>query len=184
MSEIEFFLILIAIVLGLAVAKLLEGIYAVSESSQRYWVHTLWLANKLGQCILFFWSLRDDAVAGQFTQIEGSFQFVILMIVGPILFFLQALVLVGLSPTSESNWAIHFYKGRRRFFALNILALIVVGLSAILGTSATLFLPFGVLFALSILGFVSDNRTIHGVIACTATATVVVGVGQIVITIS
>jgi hypothetical protein len=51
-SDIEYVLMSISIVVGLGIARILEGLYVLSESSKRYWVHTVWLCNKLGQIFL------------------------------------------------------------------------------------------------------------------------------------
>lgn len=176
MSDIEFLLVPVSIILGLAFARLLEGLYIVSKSPQRYWVHTLWLVNKLGQILIYFWGFRTGGVVGQLLQGAG-FGGLLLVMSTPTFVFLQALVLVGTRPASDRDWLERFFSDRVRFFVLNCLMIAsTVAMIFWFGTPVTV-VPFVLLFLLSILALLTENRIVHGVVACVAASTVALGIG-------
>ena len=55
MSEFEFISVGVSIVLALSVARLLEGLRDSFDPSRRYWIHSLWLVNKLVNTLLLYW---------------------------------------------------------------------------------------------------------------------------------
>ena len=58
MSVIEFLLIPVALVIGLAFTRFLDGLWLVIDSPNRYWVHSVWIATKIVQPIAYLWALR------------------------------------------------------------------------------------------------------------------------------
>ena len=183
MSVIEFILFPVSILVGLAIARLLEGLYIVSESKERYWVHTIWLCSKLGQVLLTIWTWRIGGSVGLAFGEHPTFLEMILTMATPGLIFLQAIALLGHTPKSTQNWEEHFYANRTRFFILNLMMISVTGYSA-MRFGGVPVMPFFILFALSVLALVTDNRRVHGGIACVAVVVVTMGVGSTIVAAS
>jgi hypothetical protein len=151
-------------VLALALARLLEGLYVVSESPRRYWVHTVWLFVKIANVLLLLWNFRL-AIDGEGALSESFFEFVLAMCGAGVL-FLQAVALTGLHPSSDDDWDARFFSVRARFFLLNAL-LVAYGLLETLRANAVpQAIGFSIVLLLSLIGASSSRRRVHAVIAC------------------
>jgi hypothetical protein len=163
-SPIEFFLTAQSLVLALALARLLEGLYVVSESPRRYWVHTVWLFVKIANVIVLLWNFRR-AIDGEAFLVESFLDFVLAMC-GTAALFLQAVALTGLHPSSEDDWDARFFSVRVRFFVLNS-AIVAYGLLLTVRMDAVpQTIGFAAVLALSMVGAFSSSRRVHSVIAC------------------
>ena len=173
MSLIEFFLIPWSIVLGLALARFLEGLYvATGNASGRYWVHAVWLVNKFVQIVVQIWAVKGILESQPQTVVD----LLILMAV-PALLFLQALALVGLHPNESTDWCAHFFANRVRFFVLNLayIGTLAMGIDRFgIDASIAALLP---MVAFSIVGAVSADRRVHAFIAIVSLIGVLAGLG-------
>lgn len=176
MSEVEFILVPVSIVLGLAFARLLEGLYIASESPARYWVHTLWLFNKLCQILIYFWGFRSNGVVGQLVR-NMDFAGLLLTMSLPTIVFLQALALVGMEPDSKRDWEQQFYANRTRFFALNCLMIVTSALSVLRFGIPVPLGAFGFVLLLSVTAVLSSDRRLQAAVAIVALLTVALGMG-------
>ena len=183
MSVVEFILFPVSILVGLAIARLLEGLYIVSESKERYWVHALWLCNKLGQVLLAIWVWRLGGSVGLAFGENPTFVDMILTMAVPGLIFLQAIALLGHAPKSTQNWEEHFYANRTRFFVLNLVLISITGYNTIRFGGGSV-IPYFILFALNVLALVTDNRRVHGAIASFAAVVVTMGIGSTIVAAS
>ncbi len=166
MSSIEFFLTANMLVAALALARLLEGIFVVSESPRRYWVHTVWLFVKVGNIVVVLWGYRL-AIDGQLPQFEfQTFLMWLLNMAVMALVFLQALALTGLQPRSEDDWEARFYSVRVRFFVLNAMVTGLALQQTIRGDGATTpAIGFAIALGVSVLGASTASRRVHAFIA-------------------
>jgi len=175
-SGIEFVLIPISIDLGLAPARILEGLYVVSESQKRYWVHTVWLCNNLGQIFIYIWTWRVGGSVGALFEGEPTFAGLILSMSTPAIIFLQALALLGQTPSSTQDWTERFYESRTRFFILNAALIIFAGFSSV-SYDVVNPVPFAGLLLLNVVALATGDRRAHEAIACIAAVIVALGVG-------
>ena len=108
MTQFEFVGIGISLVIGLAIARLLEGVRDSFDPTRRYWLHSLWVVNKLLNAILIFW-------AGWIYRGVESWNFVdfLVLIAAPGIVFLQAHALVTARPDAVTDWRSHFWSIRR-----------------------------------------------------------------------
>ncbi len=101
----------------------------------------------------------------------------------PTLMYLQALALVGLDRSDEAmhtrSWEDHFFAVRRRFFGLNVLLTLTTGYVAWVDVAGTRVspAPFVALAGLSLLGFLSENRRLHGALAVVQISLVIGAIG-------
>ena len=179
MSEFEFLFTGISIVLALAVARLLEGLRDSFDRTRRFWIHYLWVVNRLMVALAIFWSLFDDRA-----RTDMSFVSFLSLVTPPAILFLQATALVTPHPGAVSDWNEHFWTVRRWFFGSNVL--MVLGAPLVLAYNALTesplhYAPYAASFLLSIVGYSTSNARIHGVLAAVSILTVGANLGLIAI---
>lgn len=178
MTLFEYVTVAVSIVVSLCVVRLLDGFRFATVPERRYWIHLLWVITKLLNCALYWWGLwaaRESAVWN-----FASFMWVLLF---PGTLYLQCTALVTTTPGDIASWRDHFYGIRRWFFIINL------GLIAhVLVTSSVLLsvplldvsrLPIAIVFALNVLGVLSSNPRLHGVLVVAALLTNVLGFGAV-----
>jgi hypothetical protein len=168
-SEFEFLFTGISIVLALAVARLLEGLRDCFDPTRRFWIHYLWVVNRLMIALSLFWSLFDDRARTDLTFV--SF---LSLVTPPSILFLQASALVTAHPDKVSDWGAHFWTVRKWFFGSNMV--MVLGsffVLAYLGEQRALsYAPLVAGLCLSIAGYSTSNVRVHAVLSVFATLSV------------
>jgi hypothetical protein len=176
MTQFEFIGIGISLVIGLCIARLLEGTRDSFDPTRRYWIHSLWVVNKLMNATLIFW-------AGWIYRDVESWNFIdfLVLISAPGLVFLQAHALVTARPDAVTDWRSHFWKIRRFFFTANVLQLLVNFCSVYVITGIEFpspeAVPLTLILLLSMLGVASANERVHGFIAVVAFLNLTLGFG-------
>lgn len=180
MSDFEFIFSGITIVLALAVARLLEGLRDVFDRRRRFWIHYLWVVNRLLYTLAIFWagfSARD--------RTGHTFLSFLALITPPAVVFIQANALITPQPSSVVDWKNHFWSIRRWFFAANMFLAVGVfagiTLSAGADASGYRYGPVAAGLLLSIVGFRSSSERVHGVLAVFATLSLATGFGLILV---
>lgn len=168
MTFFEYALIPVSMLLALAVARILDGLYDEIRSEGRYWVHLVYLV-VVGLNVLQFL----DGAWSSTPQIEASRDSVLpAILLGstvPGLLVLQAYALTTARPDTIEDWRAHFYAIRRPFFLLNglrgafLLTTIVVFRAEAPGPLETAQIAFPVLY--SAVGWLSANPRWHATLA-------------------
>jgi hypothetical protein len=176
MTQFEFVGIGVSLVVGLCIARLLEGVRDSFDPTRRYWIHSIWVVNKLMNATLIFW-------AGWVYRDVESWNFIdfLVLIAGPGIVFLQAHALVTAHPDTVTDWRSHYWSIRRFFFAANVVML-AINFGTIHIISDVAFpspetVPLTLTMGLSILGVVSANERVHGVIGVVAFLNLTLGFG-------
>ena len=154
-----------SLILALTFAEGLRGLRSALQPDRRYGVHVAWLLLKITNPMAFWWatwSYRDISEYWNFATYS-------LALIIPALIFLQVSSLVGDTPYQVRDWRKHFYEQRRWFFGINILAglLAMTVWSGFIPSSIGRLVPtlgYAFLTLLSVVGFVSENSRLHGVI--------------------
>jgi hypothetical protein len=176
MTQFEFVGIGVSLVVGLAVARLLEGTRDTFDPARRFWIHALWVVNKLMNATLIFW-------AGWVYRDVESWNFIdfLVLLAAPGIVFLQAHALVTAHPHSIPDWRTHFWSIRQFFFAANVVQILV--------TFATVYLisgvpfpsvetvPLTVVLLFSVIGTVSTSERTHAAIAVVSFLNLTLGFG-------
>jgi hypothetical protein len=175
LTQFEFFAVAVSIILALGISRLLDGVLPSLNASRRYWVHLLWILQKLFNHIFWWWG----------TWSLNSFEswniaWFVWTVTGPIILYLQATALVTTSPQDVESWEEHFYEIRPWFFSGNIVicGTLLFGRMMspdILLPSVTLGLI--ALAALATIGIATNNRRVHGVLAVMALSIQILGFG-------
>jgi hypothetical protein len=182
LSQFEFISIAFSIVLGLAIARLLEGLRDSFDPRRRYWIHAAWVFGKLVNALIIFWgwwTLRD--------ALEGfNFAIFSLSLGPPAIIFLQVHTLLTAHPDQITNWRERFWQVRRWFFGANLLLPIynLLGLYVFSGRPfpSPEVAPLIGIFLISLVGFVSSSERVHSALVVFYLVALGLGVGGIFVT--
>jgi hypothetical protein len=178
-THFEFLSIAVSIVLGLSIARLLEGLRDTFDSTRRYWIHAVWVVGKLINALIIFWGtwmIRDEVETWNFAQF-------VISLGPPGIIYLQAHTLVTAHPDQVTDWRRHFCQIRRWLFGANALlplynAFALYVLAGREFPSAELG-PLIAVLLLSVLGFAYSNERLHGAIAILYFVSLSVGFGTL-----
>lgn len=116
MDEFSYLSVLLSIIIGLAIAQLLQGLTAVIQWRDRvrvYWPAVLWAITLLAIAVQMWWAMFGMRQIQDWTFLQ--FSVVILQTV--IFFVLTALVLPNFAGESQIDLRANYYSHSRWFFA-------------------------------------------------------------------
>lgn len=175
MTPFGYLVVFISLVLALGVTRILTGLGQLLQAGRRveglrlYWVHLAWVLTVLLILVNYWWTIF---------QLRGReqwlfFEFVALLL-APILFYLQAVVLFPEPGRLEEGFDFrgYFYDQHRVFFTL------MAGVAALnflysyggifgVGSSATPLSVASMVFTLGVMvgGAITDSEIYHGALA-------------------
>jgi hypothetical protein len=169
-SEFEIVFTGVTIILALAIARLLEGLRDVFDRTRRYWIHYLWVVNRLAFAVSFFWM-------GFSARVRSDHDFVsfLLIAASPVAIFLQANALVTPHPGMITDWKAHFWSIRRWLFGANMVLVLAMSASLIergAALSVGVYAPITVGCLISVVGYASTSERVHGFLAAVVTLNV------------
>ena len=175
MTQFEYLTIGISILIGLSVARLLDGLRDALDPDRRYWIHIVWVMNKLLHVIGLFWYAWVSRDAGGARSL-GEY----LVIVSPVaLVYLQINALLTTRPDAIRDWRSHFFEIRRWFFGIGLLFAPIGIYSVSVIEEFSLLSPgnaaLAVGFVYNLVGMLSASERVHGVIATLAAASLTLG---------
>jgi len=166
-----------SVVLSLGVVRLLDGLRPALVPGRRYWVHAVWLVQKLLNLAFYWWGFLS------LERVEWTVASFFWIMLVPALLFLQATALVTTDPGAVTSWRHHFFDIRRWFFLVDAVLIAHSIVSASLLRDIPLLHPFRALQAagltISILGVASANPRLHAAIAPLALALQTLGLGSL-----
>lgn len=175
MTQFEFFAVAVSIILALGISRLLDGVLPSLHAARRYWVHFLWVLHKLLNHIIWWWGTWSA------NTFEGwNLAWFVWTLAGPIVLYLQATALVSTTPQYVESWEEHFFRIRKWFFSGNIAicGILLVGRVASPDVEVPMVtIGLMALLVLGIIGVVTDNRRVHGMIIAVALPIQVIGLG-------
>lgn len=176
MGLFEHVAVAFSMLLSLGVVRLLDALRPALVPGRRYWVHALWLNQKLLNHAFYWWgflSFREGV-----TWTFASFMWVIL---GPALLFLQATALATTNASAVPSWRAHFYDIRAWFFSMDAVVILHSVVTSTVIRGLPLLHPFRALqtvgLVISILGAASANPRLHATLAPTAFILETAGLG-------
>jgi hypothetical protein len=162
MSEFEYLLIIVALLLSLAMARLIGGLPAALERSRRYWVHSVWVVSTIANVLFSWWMVY------QYNTVSWNYYLFVLWLAPVALLLYVASLLTPTQANDVESWHDHFYGVRQRLMGANFLFSIAVMLfnaAALEETNPGNFLgpaPGAVLMAV---GYRFENERVQGVVA-------------------
>lgn len=164
MTIFEYIMVMVSIILALALAQLLRAIAELFTNPRRYWVHTLWVVILVLFVVQFWWAYWDFNVVETWT-----FDIYLVVLVAPILVYLEANLLVPVNRGEEYDWKSHFKNIYRWFFSFLILIIIAAIFVSVIFLDTPLlhtYRAFQVtLLALSFAGLVAQSDRAQGIVA-------------------
>lgn len=112
MTQFEFLTVAFSILLAVTVTRLVEGLVAEIRSGHAYWVHVLWILQTLMSAAGLWWSIWG------FANLEWNYLIFLMVLVGPMLLFTQALALVP-REMECLVWKNYFYENVRFFMLVS-----------------------------------------------------------------
>src|SRR5437870_6289552 len=101
MNLFEHVAVAFSMVLSFGVVRLLDGLRPALVPGRRYWVHALWLVQKLLNHAFYWWGFLSFREGVAWTV--ASFLWILLV---PGLLFLQATALVTTNPSAVDSWGV------------------------------------------------------------------------------
>lgn len=162
--------------MSFGVVRLLDGLRAALNKNGRYWVHSLWVLNRLMAYVLLWWgswSVHDFEEWNLF-----SFS---LWLVPFALMYLQATALVTTHPGDIKDWKSHFYEIRPWFFTINFFFIMTLYASTTIFGALPFAHPVGiitlVIVVISIVGYFSASHKVHATLVIIVILNVFIGWG-------
>lgn len=116
MTQFEYVMVMVSLILALALAQALRGLSEIVTSSRRYWPHALWLVIFVLFILQSWWAYWDFNMLKSWTITAY-----IAALISPILQFAAIYLLVPATRTADVDWRAHFFRVRRWFFLLGLL---------------------------------------------------------------
>jgi len=167
-----------SMVLSFGVVRLLDGLRPALAPGRRYWVHAVWVVQKLLNYGFYWWGFLvfRDTLAWN----AASFLWILLV---PSLLFLQATALVTPNPGDVHSWREHFFGVRSWFFWADVVLMLHSVITASLLRGIPLVHPLRALqlvgLTISILGAASASPRLHATLAPVALAFQSFGLGSL-----
>jgi hypothetical protein len=99
MSQFEYIMVMVSLILALAVAQALRGLSEVVTSEKRFWPHTAWLMYYVLLIIQIWWAYWD------YTNVEvWRFTTYLFVLAAPIVMFASVPLLVPFSRIGLMEW--------------------------------------------------------------------------------
>ena len=164
MTQFEYVMVMVSLILALALAQTLRGLPEILTSDKRYWPHALWLATLVLLVLQAWWAYWDFNVIEVWTVTAY-----IATLVMPVILFASIYLLVPATRDADIDWRNHFYSVRRWFFVLGILMSSMAIFVTIWYFDTPLLHPYRVFQAIFlgiwVVGIVSASERVHKALA-------------------
>ena len=115
MSQFEFIMAMVSLIMALALAQGLRGLSEILVSEKRYSPHTLWVVAYVLMILLGWWGFWDFNVVQQW---KLTTYLVVLTL--PTILYTGIHLLVPSTRESDIDWRAQFLRVRRLFFGLGV----------------------------------------------------------------
>ena len=163
MSHFEYISVAVSLIYSLILAKLLGALPGALTPGRAYWVHALWIASLFGVTVDSWWRIWS------YREVDWNPAAFLSLLAVPSIMYLRAAVLIGDQPAEVDSWRDHYYKKRRPFFLLQLLASINMISShwIITGTMFPVSVLWGVGFfsVLALLAAIFAHPRLHETVA-------------------
>ena len=115
MSQFEYIMVMVSLILALAVAQALRGLSEVVASEKRHWPHTAWVTYFVLLVIQIWWAYWD------YNNVEEwRFTTYLFVLSDPIIMFASVHLLVTAASSGDIDWREHLSNVRRLVCGLGI----------------------------------------------------------------
>lgn len=114
MSEFEYLLFIVALLLSFAIARLVGGISQVLEPGRRNWIHTTWVLGTMGNIMLSWWIIY------LYIDVEWTFALFSLWLLPTGMLLYVANMLVPDNARTVESWRDHWFAVRKGVLGANV----------------------------------------------------------------
>ena len=163
MSQFEYIMVMVSLILALAVAQALRGLSEVVISEKRFWPHTVWIAYFVALIIQVWWAYWDYSSVE-----EWRFTTYLFVLLNPIILFACVHLLVPAYRSKDTDWREHLSSVRLWVYGLGI---VIAGLSMfsnVVYFDSPLLHPYrvfqGLIAAFCLVGIFAKNEKVQNTI--------------------
>ena len=170
MDFFNYVMVLASVIVGLAVAHLLQGVAKMVQEPDRkklYWVHLLWIALMFHNALFWWWWEFGLSRVGQWT-----FELYVFVLYFAVLLYLICAILVPSSLGGYADYRAYYFSRRRWLFGLllmfsmfDLVDTAVKGWTHLTSLGWPYYTSVAVRSALILVAFKSRNGKVHGAIA-------------------
>ena len=163
MTQFEYIMVMVALILALALAQALRGLAEVVTSRNRYWPHSFWLITIVFLMVQAWWAdWSYNAVE------EWRFTTYLLVIASPALSFAKVHLLVPSTRSDSFQWRKQFDAVRYWFFGLLIAYILIGIIQGVVLYGTPLMHPYrlfqGLFITIAIAGIATRSQRVHRVL--------------------
>ena len=162
MTLFEYLSVAVSIVLSLGLVRLITGLRAILESSEKHWLPLTWMVILIGLCLAHWWT------SWSFRGADWTYVKFVLVLAGPALLYYTATVLVPDDVKSVPDWSAFFFSKRKELYAGVLLYMVLSIFDGFVVLNAPLFVaPRLVQLAaivLAMIGIASGKPALHAAI--------------------
>lgn len=120
MSQFEFIMAMVSLIMALGLAQGLRGLSEIVVSQNRYSPHTLWVVAYVLMILLGWWSFWDFNIVQQW-----KLSTYLVILAAPAILYTGVHLLIPSTRDSDIDWRAQFFRVRRLFFSLGVAMVIV-----------------------------------------------------------
>lgn len=161
MSEFEYLLFIVSLLLGFAIARLIGGIPHAFDASRRYWIHAAWVVAVIANVLLSWW------LVFMYREVAWTFFLFALWLVPTAMLLYSAQILVPDGADDIQSWRAHFQTVRKRLMGASMLfagSVVAFNFASLPDPAPGDFLgpiPGGIVFYV---GYMFDNERVQGAV--------------------
>jgi len=159
-SQFEFVMAMMSLIMALALAQGLRGLSEVLVSPNRYTPHFLWIVAYILMILLGWWSLWDFNVV-----IQWRLTTYLATLTLPAILYTGIHLLVPAVRVSDVDWRSQFLRVRRIFFGLGIAMMFLAVWVNVKYFGTPVLHPYrlsqAVYLAIFVIGFFTENEKVH-----------------------
>jgi len=163
MSQFEYIMVMVSLILALAVAQALRGLSEVVTSERRYTPHTVWVAYFASLIIQNWWAYWD------YNNIEEwRFTTYLFVLFQPVIVFASVYLLVPATRTSDIDWREHLSRVTPWVGGLGVVTVAISVAANVVFFDSSLIHPYRIFQALIgvlyLTGIFAKNEKVQGAI--------------------
>jgi len=170
MDFFNYVMVLASVIVGLAVAQLLQGVARMAQEADRkklYWVHLLWIVLMFHNALFWWWWEFGLSRVEKWT-----FELYVFVLYFAVLLYIICAILVPSSLGNYSDYRAYYFGRRRWLFGLLLLFSLLdfvdsaaKGWAHVAGLGWPYYVSVAARSTLILVAFKSRNEKVHGAIA-------------------
>ena len=120
MSEFEFLLIFLAILMSFVVARVVTALPDIFDKPRRYWVHCVWSVAAIGNVVISWWAIY------QYRDVTWTLHLFLLFVAPAACWLFVAAALAPDEPSDVTDWRNHYFRVHRQLIGATIVSQLMI----------------------------------------------------------